>query len=456
MQLSGWGRYPSISARVIEPASRQALEESLHSTLSEDTASLIVRGAGGSYGDAALAETVLSSRHLDHFLAFDTERGEIHCAAGVSLDAILRLTMAKGFFLPVVPGTRFVSVGGAIAADVHGKNHHLDGCFSNFVQSFSLLLASGEVLPCSREQNSELFTATCGGMGLTGIILDARLILKKVPGLFIRNQTLMTGNLEETLELLGDHSKRQYSVAWIDCLSRGKQLGRGCAFLGDHDDVPLQTDNYQHHSGKLATVPLTTPGWLLNGLTMRSFNWLYYQRQKLRAVESQVHYQNYFFPLDRIGHWNRLYGSKGFIQYQLVLPEDAAPAGMQTVLTKVSDAGKGSFLAVLKQFGAANNNPLSFPLSGYTLTLDFKMENSLLPLLEELDAIVLDHGGRLYLAKDARMSEAVFKAGYPRWQEFMAVRERFDPEERFASLLSQRLGLSARPTEHANKGTAGR
>ena len=443
MHLSGWGRYPTISAQLIEPANRQALQEVLQATLQGDAAeSLIVRGAGCSYGDAALAETVLSSRHLDHFLTFDEQQGVLHCSAGTSLDSILRIIVPKGFFLPVLPGTRFVSVGGAIAADIHGKNHHQDGCFSNFVDSFTLLLASGEIRTCSRTENADLFAATCGGMGLTGIILDARLTLKKVPGIFIKNRTLMSGSLEETFELLESNRGHQYSVAWVDCLSRSGELGRGCLFLGDHAETPLQAGTYRHKSGSLASVPVTTPGWLLNAASMRSFNWLYYQRQKLRSQEQQIHYQSYFFPLDRIRHWNRLYGRNGFIQYQLVLPDSAALAGMRSILEKVSAAGKGSFLAVLKQFGAANDNPLSFPLSGYTLTLDFKMENTLLPLLEELDAIMLDHGGRQYLAKDARMSEKVFKASYPRWEEFLAVREKADPENHFSSLLGQRLGLA--------------
>lgn len=444
MQLSGWGRYPTISARLLEPSNVRAAEEHLAEVLSADDGSLIPRGAGRSYGDAALAPTVLGTRQLDHFIAFTIESeaiATIHCAAGVSLGALLRVVIPRGFFLPVLPGTRFVSVGGAIAADVHGKNHHRDGCFSNFVESFTLLLTSGEIRRCSRTENSELFMATCGGMGLTGIILDARLRLKKVPSPLINNETIIADNLDACIELLEQHKDHQYSVAWIDCLSHGNELGRGCLFLGEHADNPTTQKDYRHKSGTLITVPFATPGWLLNGATMRSFNWLYYQRQKLRKSHSQVHYQNYFFPLDSINNWNRLYGRKGFVQYQLVLPSNGALEGLREILQRVSQAGKGSFLAVLKQFGTANNNPLSFPLEGFTLTLDFKMEDGLLPLLDELDAIVLEHGGRLYLAKDARMSEAVFKAGYPRWEEFMAVRAAVDPEGRLESSLAQRLGL---------------
>lgn len=437
MKLTGWGRYPGIDAEQIDPVSSQALRDYIQSHQEQ----CIARGCGRSYGDAALSSTVISSRHLDHFLDFDADSGEIHCAAGVTLDAILRVSMARGFILPVLPGTRFVSVGGAIAADVHGKNHHRDGCFSEHLQSFNLLLASGEVRFCSRQQNPELFAATCGGMGLTGIILDARLSLKKVPGVFIRNRLIRTSNLEETFAKLEDNADSHYSVAWVDCLQKGRQLGRGVIYLGEHADIALDKKGYRHQAGQRLSVPFSTPGFLLNSFTMRSFNKLYYWRQGQRRAESLQHYLQYFFPLDSIGQWNRLYGGRGFQQYQLVLPADSARSGMTEILNRVAAAGKGSFLAVLKQFGQANDNPLSFPMDGFTLTLDFRMEPTLLPLLNSLDAIVVDHGGRLYLAKDARMSAEVFRAGYPGLDKFLALRREVDPDGRFSSLLSQRLEL---------------
>lgn len=443
MKLAGWGRFPTTTADLIEPAGNDAAVKTVmaHNKL-------IGRGCGRSYGDAALADTVLGSRHLDHFLDFDTEAGTLHCAAGLSLDAILKITMAKHYILPVLPGTRFVSVGGAIAADIHGKNHHRDGCFSEYVLGFNLLLASGEIVHCSREENPELFAATCGGMGLTGIILDAQLKLHKVPGVLIHNRSIATSNLAECLAKLDEHSNSHYAVAWIDCLARGEALGRSVIYLGEHVEARNKTGPYRHRSSALLTVPFSTPGFLLNSLTMRSFNNLYYSLQSRRNSENLVHYQRYFFPLDRIQHWNRLYGHRGFQQYQLVLPTPTAQDGLKKILKRVADSGMGSFLAVLKQLGPANDNPLSFPLAGFTLTLDFKMHAGLEELLRQLDAIVLEHQGRLYLAKDARMNRDMFRAGYPDWEEFMAVKDKVDPTGRFSSLLSQRLGLESGQREY--------
>ena len=438
MKLSGWGRYPTVNAELLAPAGQAALSNWLQAGPS---GSSIARGQGRSYGDSALSETVLSSRHLDHFLELDVEQGELHCAAGVTLAEILQMIVPKGLFLPVVPGTRFVSLGGAVAADIHGKNHHRDGCISNHVQSLTLMLASGEVRTCSREQDSELFAATCGGMGLTGIILDVRLSLIKVSGVFIRNQQYVASNLTHCIELLEEYQQARYSVAWIDCLSTGAASGRGIVYLGEHAGNPAPARAASNVRGPRLSVPFSTPGWLLNRHSMSAFNNLYYWRQSRRDAQSLVHYQQYFFPLDSIGNWNRLYGGRGFQQYQLVLPDDSAGTGISEILKRVAQAGKGSFLAVLKQFGEANNMPLSFPRAGLTLTLDFKMEPDLPELLNELDAIVQHHGGRLYLAKDARMSEAMFKSGYPEWQRFMAIRNEVDPQARFSSLQSRRLGL---------------
>lgn len=443
MQLSGWGRYPSSESRLIEPATQGVVSEQL-AALRAQSSCLISRGAGRSYGDAALAPVVLTSKHLDNFIALESNQdgsATLRCAAGATLDEILRLIVPRGFFLPVLPGTAHVSVGGAIAADIHGKNHHLDGCFSEHVESLTLLLADGSIRECNRDKDRPLFEATCGGMGLTGIVLDATLRLTRIAGPLINNRTRIANSLQECLELFAEHAAAPYSVAWIDCLSSGQHLGRSVLFLGEHSQVV--PDKKRDRSRRTISVPFTTPGWLLNKHTMNVFNTLYFKRQKMRSEANLMHYQQYFFPLDAIANWNRLYGKNGFIQYQLVLPEMSAAQGLTQILKKVSEAGKGSFLAVLKQLSAANNNPLSFPLAGYTLTLDFKMEKSLLPLLNELDAILTDHGGRLYLAKDARMSEATFKAGYPRWEEFMEIKAAVDPDNLFTSKLAERLGLSA-------------
>ncbi len=437
MELHGWGRFPRVSAELFEPASVDLLRQWLQAT---PTARSIPRGNGRSYGDSALAASTISSRFLDSFVGLDSDAATVHCGAGVTLGEVLDLCQPAGWLLPVLPGTRFVSIGGAIAADIHGKNHHLDGSFCDHIKSFSLMLASGEVLRCSPEENSELFRATCGGMGLTGVILDAVLGLERVPSDTIIRQTLVARNLQHCLELLEANSSYKYSVAWVDCLARGAALGRGVVHLGQHGDATSDAAK-SRILGRLA-VPFSTPALLLNRFSMSAFNGSYYHLKNLSKSASPVSSDAYFFPLDNIRHWNRLYGRRGFLQYQFVLPLDATGAGLRQVLQKVSDAGKGSFFSVLKRFGAANENLLSFPRSGFTLTLDFKYEESLFPLLDELDAIVIAHGGRHYLAKDARLPAEVFRAGYPDWERFAAIKESVDPQGCFASYQSQRLGLT--------------
>lgn len=442
MQIHSWGRYPTTDATLHSPRSPSALRRLLLDTPPTDTEATttfdgIARGLGRSYGDSALASNIVQTRELDQLLAFDADTGLLTCAAGVSLDTILHCFTPRGWFLPVVPGTRFVSVGGAIASDVHGKNHHLDGTFGQHVHSLRLLLPDGSVLNCSSSENSVLFHATCGGMGLTGIIVDATIRLRRIPGSAINQRTLRTQHLQEVMERFESSATSTYSVAWLDCLARGPALGRSLLFLGEHaSDGQFKAPQ----RGGLA-VPFNSPAFLLNRYSMGLFNALYYNRPVNSQTEQRIEAGQYFFPLDSIAHWNRLYGRKGFLQYQFVVPDAAALAAISLVLKRSSAAGKGSFLSVLKKFGPGNDNLLSFPMQGYTLAMDFKFENTLLPLLDELDSIVLDHGGRLYLAKDARMSEATFKRSYPRWEELAQLRAASGADRMFNSLQSRRLGL---------------
>lgn len=438
MLVHGWGRYPKISAQLTEPASPDSLLDQLRTCPPTDYT--IPRGAGRSYGDSALGPHIMSSRHLDSLLSFDAETGLLHCGAGLTLEQLLQVCIPKGWFPAVVPGTKFISIGGAIAADIHGKNHHGVGSFCNFTDSVTLALADGETVTCSRSDNPELFAATCGGMGLTGVIIDAVIRLEKVSSVFINTRALPSKNLQETLNLLEQHQDSKYAVAWLDCLAQGEQLGRGIVHLGDFDD----SGRLKIHNRWGPSVPFNTPAVFLNKHSMRLFNSLYYNLYAGgdSSKVSNESYDEYFFPLDSIGNWNRLYGRKGFLQYQFVVPSEAAAECIGGVLARVAETGKGSFLAVLKNFGEANSNLLSFPRAGMTLTLDFKWEPSLFPLLEELDGMVIAHGGRHYLAKDARLSESVFKAGYPRWEDFLKIKQQVDPENRFASLQSDRIGLT--------------
>lgn len=424
MKISGWGRYPVIDTHIHSPRGKLPTQ-------------CLARGLGRSYGDSSLAPSVVDMRDEDEILGFDSATGLLSCAAGVSLATLLAVFVPRGWFLPVTPGTQFVTVGGAVASDVHGKNHHLDGCFSECVENVTLQLADGSLLVCSRQAHPELFHATCGGMGLTGIIRQVTLRLRPIRSAYVQQTTLKAANLDEALELFANHYHATYSVAWIDCLASGASLGRALVMLGEHaEEGGLVVGG----KGTLG-VPLEMPHQLLNTYSIRAFNTLYYHRVRQKRTEQLVHYRPFFYPLDGIQHWNRLYGKQGFVQYQCVLPKAVGLEGLSVLLKRIAASGQGSFLAVLKALGAENGNFLSFPLEGYTLALDFKLMPDTLRLLDELDAILLDYGGRLYLTKDARMGQATFRQGYPRWEAFQQVRERYGALGRFVSMQSIRLGL---------------
>lgn len=432
MLTHGWGRYPRHAAQWVQPQSvRDAVQQ-----LGEH-GPLLGRGMGRSYGDSALADKLISTRQLNRLLSFDEQSGLLACAAGISLGELLDVFVPRGWFLPVTPGTKFVSIGGAIASDVHGKNHHVHGCFSECVDSIELLLADGSQVTCSRSERPELFHASCGGMGLTGLIVAATLRLLPIESAYIKQTTYKAANLEAVLQLFEAHAAATYSVAWIDCLASGAALGRSLLMLGEHarDGQLVLPDKPR------LSVPLDMPAFLLNRFSVQAFNELYYQRIRQHESKQRVSYESFFYPLDGIGQWNRLYGKQGFVQYQFVIPKAAGLEGMRAILERISASHRGSFLAVLKTFGAANDNLLSFPMDGYTLALDFNLEAGLLALLDELDSMVLAYGGRLYLAKDARMSEATFKQSQPNWQQFQEVRAQYGALGKFASLQSRRLGL---------------
>lgn len=430
MKLSGWGRYPCINAETHSFESARELERCM-----DASGEWIVRGMGRSYGDTALKERVILSSRFNKMLQFDPIQGIVRCQSGVTLSELIEAFLPRGWFLAVTPGTRFITVGGAIASDVHGKNHHKHGCFSECVISFDLMLSDGEIVECSREKNCELFYATCGGMGLTGVILDASIRLSPVKSAYIRETVLRCQNLEEVFLRFEEHASSTYSVAWIDCLAGGDRQGRSVLMLGEAAERgPLDFDLRQKVS-----VPVDFPGFCLNRFSVSLFNRIYYGASPDFVEGRLVPLGKFFYPLDSIGKWNRIYGSRGFCQYQLVLPKESSLEGLQQILERISRSGMGSFLAVLKLLGAQNENYLSFPMEGYTLALDFKVQSKLFPFFDELDRIVLDYGGRLYLAKDSRMSAQVFRRSYPGWERFTELRERYAMNRKFNSLQSIRL-----------------
>jgi FAD/FMN-containing dehydrogenase len=346
----------------------------------------------------------------------------------------------------VVPGTRFITIGGAIAADVHGKNHHRDGGFGEYVDCFVLALAGGELVRVSRDEHPDLFVATIGGMGLTGTILEASLRLRPVETGWIRQQTIVASNLDAAIVALEDGDQATYSVAWIDCLAKGRDLGRSLVFLGEHAclnelDSNATANRYPIAEKPRFSMPFDAPRFALSQWSVRTFNELYFRRGIHSAGRvTLIPATPYFFPLDKIGAWNRIYGRQGFVQHQCVLPADGARAVLSEILERIASRGGASFLAVLKKLGPAFGL-LSFPFPGYTLALDFPMTSNLLDFLEELDRLIVGAGGRLYLAKDARQSRATFEAGYSELPHFREIRQSVDPGQRIKSRLADRLGI---------------
>ncbi|MDC0347757.1 FAD-binding oxidoreductase [Gammaproteobacteria bacterium] len=431
-KICGWGRYPQQESLVLTPSSLV----SLNSTVRQET-SIIARGMGRCYGDSANSPKVLQTLNIDHFIEFDELTGKLTAEAGITLRDILRVIVPKGWFLPVTPGTSYVTLGGAIASDVHGKNHHVAGTFGQHVAYLNILLGTGEVVTTSPQVHPDLFHATCGGMGLTGIIINATIQLLPIRSSLINQKTIKADCIEAACEAFETNCYSTYSVAWIDCLSQGKNLGRSILMLGEHiEQGELEIDVRQKVS-----IPFSTPSSLLNSLTIKAFNTAYWHKSKHNQNKT-VSLMPYFYPLDVVGEWNKLYGKKGFLQFQCVLPKTDGIANMRKLLTEISNSGEGSFLAVLKQFGGANKNLLSFPTEGYTIALDFKLSSSTLKTVSRLEEMTVDMGGRLYLTKDAVMEEKTFKTTYPNWKKFEEVRRKYGAIGKFSSSQSKRLGLA--------------
>ena len=431
-KIYGWGRYPQQDAYLHSPTSYESLE-----LTAKHQNSVLARGMGRSYGDSANALNVLQTTYINHFIEFDKATGKLTAEAGITLREILEVIVPNGWFLPVTPGTSYVTLGGAIASDVHGKNHHIAGTFGQHVMSLTMLLGNGEVITTSPQHYADLFHATCGGMGLTGIIVSATVQLLPIRSSLISQKTIKADCIEAACEAFESNSDITYNVAWIDCISKGKRLGRSVIMLGEHaEQGGLEIDIRQKVS-----IPFSLPSSLLNTYTVKAFNTAYWHKSKNNESQT-VALMPYFYPLDAIGEWNRLYGKKGFIQFQCVVPKFDGVANMRRLLTEISNSGEGSFLEVLKQIGIANENLFSFPTEGYTLALDFKASDTAIKTVKILEDMVVGMGGRLYLTKDAVMQESTFKATYPNWEKFEAVREQYGAIGKFSSTQSKRLGLA--------------
>ena len=441
MRLSGWGQYPVLDARVHAPRSLEALRSLV---LSEPN--LIARGNGRAYGDSAInTSCTLDMRHHNRMQAFDSSSGQLVVEAGVSLAEIIATFLPRGWFLSVTPGTKFVSIGGAIAADVHGKNHHNQGSFRTCVDWVEVMGPDGQIRRCSAEEDPQLFDCTLGGMGLTGIILRAAIRLRPVESGWIRQTTIAAPNLTAALAAFEEARDATYSVAWIDCLAKGSQLGRSLMMLGEHatrEELPdeLALKPYKTKIRRKLSVLANFPTFALNRVSVRIFNALYYRAGARKAGVRLVDWDSYFYPLDSLLHWNRIYGRNGFCQFQCVLPLDQSKAGLNALIGEIAEAGAGSFLAVLKRLGK-QESAFSFPMEGYTLAIDFPVNPRTLTLLHRLDQITLAHKGRFYLAKDSRMTAATLRTSDPRLNAFQSLRDSRGFTDHFRSAQSTRLAL---------------
>ena len=445
IELSGWGRYPRRLSTVTRP-------EQTSEAVPPASGPMIVRGQGRSYNNAAMSQDglVMLSERLDRVIAFDETSGLLRAEAGTTLAKVLDEFIPRGWFPPVTPGTKFVSLGGCVAFDVHGKNHHRDGTFGTHVADLEIVLADGNRRRCSPQQDAELFWATVGGMGLTGIISEISVRLRPIESAYMVVEHRRASDLDDLLGMLEEHRlDDHYTVAWIDCLARDRSMGRGVFMRGHHAETaelrgkveePLRLKRRRRFN-----LPFDFPSGILNSLTGSAFNQFYYWSQGKRHEPFLTDYDSFFYPLDIVSNWNRVYGARGFVQFQCVFPTDTARRGLRMLLEALVHSRRASFLGVLKRFGPEGAGLFSFPIEGYTLAIDLPVTDpQLFSFLDRLDEIVMEHGGRVYLAKNPHLKPEIFRAMYPRVREWERIKEKIDPANRFSSDLSRMLELGTK------------
>jgi len=431
--VSGWGR--------IALPGREDFSEDLVK-LSEDA--VLSRGLGRAYGDSACPPAsdprVATTTLADRILSFDEETGILRAEAGLSLFELKRFFLPRHWFTPVTPGTQFVTLGGAVAADVHGKNHHVEGCFGEHVTKLLMRVADGRILECGPDEEPELFWATVGGMGLTGHILEVEFRMQRVASAWIEGESFRVPNIDSFIDHLKEAAAEwPMTMGWIDCLSKGSKLGRGILYRGRWAK-PSDAPNKPPAPKKRVSIPFEFPSWLLNKLTVAAFNELLYRSHIPERKASIQHPDQFFYPLDKILHWNKMYGKRGFTQYQCVLPDSAGRGAARRFLEYLTElGGASSFLCVIKDCGPENKGMLSFPMRGISIALDLSVDDGTKQLVDDLNRLVIEMGGRIYLAKDNFTSAADYRAMEPRLDKWLAVRDKWDPERRIRSAQSVRI-----------------
>ncbi len=418
-----WGRYPNYDATLV-PLSWQSDFPAVMQQRGGMPGGALAVGMGRSYGDSCLLRNgnLLVATGMNRLLAFDKESGLLTAEAGLTLAQLLDFAVPHGWFLPVSPGTKYVTLGGAVANDIHGKNHHVAGTFGSHVAQFELVRSDGTRLHCSPTENPDWYAATIGGLGLTGVLTWIQLKLKPIVSRLIDYEGIQFHGVDEFLALTEQYKHIEYTVSWIDCTSTGKNFARGIFMIGDHSRIP---DKLTPSPEPKLVFPLDAPSFALNGMTVAAFNTVFFNKQMKKHVRALQDYEPFFYPLDKVLHWNRMYGKSGLLQFQYAIPWDHAREGTIAILNAVAKSGLASFLAVLKAFGDKPSPGLmSFPQAGITLALDFpiKPEKSF-ALFDRLAQMTLEFGGKLYPAKDARMTAAQFQQSYPQWQQFARYKD---------------------------------
>ena len=430
MITSGWGRFNKVNSEVFALDPKKKIKENL-----KIKKNFIAYGSGRSYGDSCLSENIIMTKFLNKEVKIDAKNGEIECSSSATFEEILKKIIPLGWFVPVSPGTKYVTVGGAIASDVHGKNHHKDGSFSDHLISFLILISSGEEIECSKEKNKDLFLATCGGMGLTGIILKAKFKLIKINSTYIDQETIKTKNLKQTIEVFSNYKEFKYVVAWIDTNSKNQNIGRALIYLGAHsNNKKLEIKRkIKLNIGKFI------PSFFSNNFFLKLYSNFYYLISK--SEKKTVYFDDFFYPLDKVSDWNHFYGKKGFIQIQLLVPKINAHESLFKIISFMQKNSQTSFLSTLKEMGPGNKNFLSFPSSGFTLTMDLKVNDKLLNAYPEFEKILKICNAKVYLTKDSLMTESFFKNSYKFINQFKNIKEKYDPKKIFSSIQSRRLGI---------------
>tara|TARA_B100000575_G_C23139184_1_gene662501 strand:+ start:1523 stop:2824 length:1302 start_codon:yes stop_codon:yes gene_type:complete len=430
IKLNSWGKFTNIDASQYDWKNIQELKSIITSNKS-----FIPSGNYRSYGDSAFSNNTINCRTNNNVILFDKSKGFLKVEAGITLSEILSTIIPYGWFLGVTPGTKYSTLGGAIASDVHGKNHHINGCFSEYVLDVDLMLPSGSMINLTKED--ELFKATCGGMGLTGVIVSATLRLVKIKSTNIDQTTIKTASLMETFNIFEELADETYSVAWFDSFSNGDTFGRSIIQIGN-----FSTDgNLEFKDQSIKFIPFKLFSFFFNKYFIRVFNAIFYNLTSSKKVKSKVHFTKFFYPLDKFYDWNKIYGKNGFIQYQFILPLNKSYEGIKEIFSVIQKKNIYPYLAVLKLYGEKNDNYISFPIRGYSLALDFKRNDETLDMIKNLDALVVKSGGRVYLTKDAQINESSFKKMYPESEKFISIRKKYDLDKKMKSSQSMRIGI---------------